>query len=209
MLRDAAVDIIAKRLGQRTDLTSDIIAEMQLIQATTLERNGKFFPWFLLSEWSSASTVASEERVALPTDFLCESEEYPFQILDSNGAWQNLTKRAYDYAFEMYPASEALPVLYAVGDDYFYLRPIPDAVYTIRMRYFKRGLSLATNIENVWLKWAPDLVIALVGEVMARQYTQNNALADTFAAKAGTAGEMLYSQHMAREEANRERNMVA
>jgi hypothetical protein len=207
MLRDTAVSIIAQRLGQRTDLTAAIIVEMQLQQDTALERNGKFTPWFLLSEWSSANTVANEERVPLPTDFLMEADEYPFQIyLDPT--WTNLVKTGYDYARKTYP-EPGQSKLYAMGDGYFYLFPNPDQIYPIRMKYYKKGLDItASNIENAWLKYAPDLVIAQTGEVMARQYTQNMQLAETFKAQAIEAFNSLYSQHVAREEVNRERKMV-
>ena len=61
MLRDAAVDLIMKRLGNSTDLTlrDDIINEMALAQETILEGD-ILSPWFLITEESDAVNALAE-----------------------------------------------------------------------------------------------------------------------------------------------------
>jgi len=216
MLRDAAVDIIMKRLGNNTDtsLRDDIINEMAFVQETILE-GGEFKPWFMLSEVSSVNGSASEERLALPSDFLMEYEQGALYRYDTSAdnPWVELVKDDIDRLRALYSETEDKPLYYALAGDYFLLKPTPDAVYTYKMRYYKTQTSLAgtygdaANVENAWLKHASDWFIGEVGAIIASQYLQSEVLAQRFMEQAAKGKLRVRTQHYAREEANWTRAM--
>lgn len=207
MLRDTAVSLIGLRLGQRTDLTSAILLEMQEVQNTVLEQH-EWLPWFLESEMASADCTADDERLPLPSDFLGELEEAGLWLYDATAEspFTELSKGTYDELLRKHP-TPAKPRAYAITGSYFLLKPTPDAVYSFKMRYYQADAILDTNIENKWLANASDLVMALTGVVMAEKYLQNGQLADRFKQDAGDAWARLYKRHVAWQEANQTRRM--
>jgi hypothetical protein len=172
MLRDAAVDIIAKRLGQRSGLDAQILAEMKLKQIA-LERS-PFLPWFLV-QCTSFSCGIGQEYAQPAATFLREVDAGSLWIQATDGAWSVLNKDDFDqlvaYFGVTYPLTTGYPTHYALLFNIvskFYLFPVPDANYGMRLWAFMQDAVLETNIENNWLKYAPDLLISETGMVMAR-----------------------------------------
>ena len=208
MDRDSAVTILENRLQRSdTETTSRIITEMQFVQETLLE-GAAFLPWFLLSENLTESTIAGEERVQVPNNFLREYEGGALWVYDTAGVkWLELKKDSYDYILNEFPTETEIPQKYALDNDYFRLKPTPDIVYTLRIKCYLRAAVLSTNIENNWLKNASDWLIAEVGAIMAKQHLRNKKLADEFKADAIIAKQRVYIAHEAREHANRDYTM--
>jgi len=213
--RDQAVDIIMARLVQRTDtsLRDKIIAE--LVRAQDQLERGSFLPWFLLSESSETSTTADEERVGLPSNFLREYEDGALYLVKSDGSWKELVKDDLDALRGLYPDNSKTgePRYYSLTGQYFILKPVPDKIYPLRMRYYKQDSSLAgsygdsNNIENQWLRYSPELLVGMAGEVIAGQYVFNAQLAQQFGQMAAAARVALYRQDVARQEVNASRTM--
>lgn len=209
MLRDIAVALLADRMN-RTDLTTRIINEMQFAQ-TQLE-NDVFLPWFLLTDVVSKSTVALDERLALPTDYLREPDE------DESNVWltdsttspptrNDLAKNTYGILVTKYKNSKyAQPLEYAVVNNYMRLRPIPDKIYTIQFLYYAADALLTTNIENGWLREAPDLLIAQTG-MQITKYPRDDVRYKMFSDDYKTARTALMVVDTARREANVDRFM--
>ena len=171
MTRDEAVTIIQQQLGFRTDLTASIITTMKLAQQQL--EVGPTLPWFLLSEKSFILTAAEEERVPVPTEFIEEYEESALVYVpdDTTAEHVILGKRDLDTLLKEFssvndPAITREPQFYAIRGVYFILFPTPDDIYRIQMTYYKKGLSLDTNIENVWLKHIPYLLIGKTGGML-------------------------------------------
>lgn len=209
MIRDTLFSLLAQRLGNRTDLITRMATEVQLLQETKLEGH-EWLPWFLETDKTTIDTTANDERIALPVDMLGEIEEEALWVVDSTQEQPlvPLRKMDYDDMIRMYPGT-GQPKAYAVGADYIFLGPVPDAVYTITLRYMAKDATLSTNIENKWLKHASDVVIAELGAIMAKQHMQFFELAATFEQDAQKAWNRLYTKHVARQEANHERVMEA
>ncbi len=171
MTRDEAVTIIQQQLGFRTDLTATIITTMKLAQGQL--EVGPTLPWFLLSEKSHILTTAEEERVPVPNEFIEEYEESAlvYKPDDTTQEDRILGKRDLDTMLKQFssvndPQVTREPQFYAIRGIYFILFPTPDDVYRIQMTYYKKGLSLDTNIENVWLKHIPYLLIGKTGNML-------------------------------------------
>lgn len=206
MTRDEVVSLLGYRLGSRTDLDAKIILEMAYVQVYTLEGTGAFTPWFLESELANVNTAAGEERVALPDDFLGEIEDqslWYYNPENTDSPYTELHKSSYDRLILRYQAS-SIPREYSIAGDYILLRPVPDAEYNLRMRYYASDVLVTTgNIENKWLKYAADLFMAEVGAVMASKHIMNQNLAAEFRNDAAIARQRLYTKHEVRKHSNR------
>lgn len=206
MLRDDLFALLAQRLGNRQDLIPRMETEVLLLQDTKLEQN-VWLPWFLETDTVWTVTVQGDEKVQLPADFLGEIEEQALWRVDGANLIP-LQKMDYDDMLARFSA-EGTPRAYAVGNGYIFLWPVPIEEITLRMRYLARAEPLTSNIENVWLKYASDVVIAELGAVLAKQHMQHGELAATFAEDARLAWDRLYKVHIGRQETNRARLMEA
>jgi hypothetical protein len=204
MIRDTLVGIIAQRLNNRTDLNEIIIAEMQMAQEMRMEQNGVFQPWFMVTEKSYEVTDVAEPRIPVPEDFVMEVEEQGFWYYSSITAKWIPLKKTSDEVGEVQQLSPGAPKSYSLVGDHFTIYPTPDAVYQIRFRYAAMQASLETNIENSWLKYASDLLLAEVGEVVAIQHMQNEKLAMGFRSAKSAAWERLHKMHESRAHTNRD-----
>lgn len=208
MTRDEAVTSIMNRLGNRTDLETDIITEMKIVQESVLEGHS-WLPWFLLSEIATETTVADEERVELPTDFLLEDDDQAlwwYDSSDTDNGWKPLAKDDLDILRERYPGTGE-PKAYALRGNYFIIKPTPDDSYTLKMSYYARDAALDTDIENEWLKHAADLLIAETCVVMAEEYIKDSESAERFKVAARRAWDRLYRKHVSRQETGAMRTM--
>jgi len=208
MLRNTAVRLLAQRLNNRTDLDEAIIQEMQLAQEMRMEQGGRFTPWFMVTEYATKLTDPQENRIPVPDDFVIELEEEPVWVLATDGVWKPLTKKG-EGALQQYfgETLQLLPTHYALEGDHFTLFPVPDQAYQVRFRYGARQAPLTTNIENSWLKFAPDLMIGEVGEAVAMHVMQNDKLAAGFTKTKNEAWERLFIMNEARIHANRSYQM--
>ncbi len=220
MTRDEIVSAVLGRCVRSGDTTLQASAETELriLVEQELER-GATLPWFLLSEFLTATTVIGEERVPLPTnvggvtgrDFLREHETCSLWILpESATKYVELVKDDYDAIYnELGGGSDSYgqPTKYSLDNQYFYLKPTPDKAYSLRMRVYLREPRLSSNIENGWTKNAGDLLIARLGIVIAGQYIRDAEALANFTAARQTAEDALWRAHEAREHAGRSYSM--
>lgn len=180
MDRSAAVTRIQRELGFRTDLSTEIIAALQDAQVELEE--AVELPWFLKDEGlSDMTTVADTQTVALPTGFIREFEDDALHIYDSTAdedeQWTPLVKDTMEYLRANYPGS-GTPVGYCLGVSSYFLFPIPDAIFNLRQVFYKKDTTLATDVENLWLEHAHDLMIGVAGQKIARALRDRNALVE-------------------------------
>jgi hypothetical protein len=205
------LNLLMQRLGNRTeaDLRASCVLEMILAQQTKLE-NGAITPWFLAKDSSGLVTAASQRSVTVPTDFIREFQEMPLYLVDSSGTRQKLLKKSWEELVDIYGLeATGQPLQYALVGGAFQMFPLPLQVYSLELKYAAKQGDVADDAgsENTWCKWAPDLVIAVTGEVVAAQYLQNMEMAGGFAAMEAVALRRLDTAEVARDEANRERAM--
>ena len=223
MTRDEAIKLILQRCGNRADdtvLQAAAVLEMALAQETVLEQ-ADFKPWFLLSEVMRASTGAAEQRMPLPDRFLEEHEEGLLWIKNpSSGKYEPLTRDDADKLEDYYGETQSRkPEKYAIVRNYIVLFPVPDLAYPLKMRCYQREVTLTyafgseagqvmagSPVTNAWLTNAADWIIGETGAQIAGQYLKDRETAARFQEDANKAKQRLYVQHIAREEANRDRS---
>lgn len=166
MDRDTALLRITDGLGFRSDLATKVILRMQETQRD-LER-GDTLPDFLIKEGQTLSLLQVGNSVALPDDFLRRSSlELRYTPADSTIS-KTVPWRNYDAAYQTFsdrdPTGPSVAVLRASTILFF---PIADRDYTLTWDYYAKAALLTTNVENVWLANAPELIIGDAGLRMA------------------------------------------
>ena len=167
-------------------------------------------PWFLSTKDTSLSTAATVRTVTLPSSFLFEDEDEGFLITDSDGKKREIRKASYqDAALADYltndedGASTGVPEQYSIHAQTLYLFPTPDKVYTLELNYYATDTTLSTDaIENDWLLYASDVLIARAGLQIAR-FTRDMDAIQLFSPDLATAVRRMMDQSTARREANR------
>lgn len=188
MTRDDAVTRIQRILGFTTSFTTEIIdalkdAQVDLETGVQYPQGiGTFLPWFLIPELSYIDTVADEERVPLPSDYIQEAEISALWIFDSTATdpedeYTHLAKGDLDALRVLYPGT-GQPRAYALVGQYYRLKPTPDDVYRLKHIYYAKDAVLSSNIENNWLKYAPTLMIGTAGRKIAAARRDQAAVAE-------------------------------
>lgn len=211
MTRDEAVSEIQQMLGFRTDKADEI--QRELIRQQNLLENGLELPYFLRSEVTDLTTTANNERLTPPTDFLREWDEDSLSIQSTddggNTIWTPLEKDGPTYLRNYYQNLSMLtgvPEAYAYDGTSFILFPMPDAVYTLRMIYYKKDTKLIGNVENKWLQYLPYLLIAKAGFILASSLRDQGAQ-QIFAAMLQEQMALLVNQTVAIDGAGRKYSM--
>lgn len=212
MIRDDAVTRILSRLGNRdpVEYTTIILYEMDDAQRYELEGDASLLPWFMLSESSGALFTPGEERLEIPEDFVMEFEDSPLQTLNfESNRYVPLKKDDWDAIVAKYAESApGMPKAYALVNQYFRVAPVPDLEYPAKFIYFaQQPLPSVANVENSWLKYAADLLLARTGYTVASKHLQDMELAGKFLAEGVIARARLWRLNEARLHANHEYQM--
>lgn len=203
MDRAAAVTRIQRVLGFHTGLSTEIIDALQDAQQE-LEFEPEL-PWFLLTDVTELSTTKDEEKLATPTGFIREWEDDALFYFDSAAADEDkytpLNKDDVQFLRGDLPGS-GTPKKYALVDSNFFIFPTPDAVYKIRLVYYKEDTVLSSNVENGWLKNMPTLMVGVAGLKVASPARDKDAFAE-FQRLEARGRALLVTQNNARFHENR------
>ena len=163
--RDDAVALIQDGLGNRSGEETRIIRAMKAAQAK-LEARAEL-PWFLQTQVDVASSTSP---LAVPDTMLAEVEDpTALWIVEDDGSLTPVYKKDFE-TLSLNPNLKGTgkPQFYALVGSYRYLFPQPDKSYTFRTLYYSVDSPLDTNIKNAWLTFAPNLLIAEAGFMVAR-----------------------------------------
>ena len=207
MLRDQLVKVLAWRLGNRKDMEERIIAEMDLAQELVLEQH-PWKPWFLAKDLEGVSLQAGESSFALPADYLDEAEDAVLWLVEpETGGYIECQKETVEDLRRFLP-TYALPYAYAVDKGFVKLSSGVPVALNVSWQYMaKDALMSLDNVETLWLKYAPDLVLAALGAEIAGKHLQNPTLAGTFQSDMGQAWQRLQALDTAKKELNQQRAM--
>jgi hypothetical protein len=189
MLNKEVLDLIMKRLGNRTAATLRATVLIELNNKISQLEQGDVLPWFLQDIWLG-QTVASQDYVDVISDYLRDDDEGQAEINDttvSPAVWSKFTKTSYGKLREKTANCTAqLPALYAVHGEKVYFGPAPNQVYSFRVPYYKRSTSVADNtqaVSNKWLLNFFNFVTLDTIDFVARTHTRDNSLVAAIAAE--------------------------
>jgi hypothetical protein len=209
MLRDKAVDLVAFRLGQRTDLRDTIIAEMDHLIQTELSKSGHYFLW-QRGSWGVLGTLMPGYMQLNMSGVLALDEDTPLSI--SKFPADAKPEQLY-FSDGFYPdivpntQPRGIPGYWCwVGDGVIEFDRVADVTYAIYGRAYVTDAPLdgtygdANNVENRWLRNAPDVVIAAVGRRMSMSLV-GDRLFKMFDNDYQKAWNRAYTEDIARREA--------
>jgi hypothetical protein len=226
MLGSAAVSEVQQILGWRTDKATQILAALQYAQ-TEREKPGLTFPWWLWKEDQSLPALTiNSQTLALPSDFIQDSEEkdgniryvpttanartfflkkMDFEIAEKNffGDWSSF----WDVAIEaVNPLSPGTPKAYVLRQSSIRIYPKPDAAYVLTWSYWGKADTITLNTENAWLANAPWVLIADASKKLGADL-QNGAAVATAQQIGQMAEQNMFRSTIARRESGRSRRM--
>lgn len=135
---------VANRINDdlnRDDLTAQ--AKLEIVSAIRYYQSNLF--WFT-EEKATTNTVANQELVALPDDYL---SHLSLRITDGNWSYP-LKMRDYSWLEESYdPQSFGCPVEFALWEEQIRLFPIPDSSdYVLTMSYYRKFDELSNDSDS-------------------------------------------------------------
>jgi len=166
MTRGEAVALISQRLGSRSGLSTEIVAELNF-QQQILER-APFLPTFLRKITAVVATASNP--LAVPTGFLREVPDDVALWVTVEGVETPLTKRTYgELLGDEELRGTGQPTRYALVASNFYLFKSPDQAYAYTVVHYGADTILSSDAStNLWLTKAPQLLIARTGLQMAK-----------------------------------------
>ncbi len=150
------------------------------IQAEILSAIGHYEQqrfWFTEGQ-ATASTVAGQANIAVPTDLL---EPASLALTDSAGSnTPPMTRRSWDYYLGRGGSdatyAQGTPCEYTYFADQFWFLPTPDAVYTLTLSYVKTLGALATGTDtNAWMTDGEELVRSRAAAAVNIRYLKDGA----------------------------------
>jgi len=90
----------------------------------------------------------------------------------------------------------------------FYFRPIPEEVTNLRLLFYQADDDITEGgSANLWLTYAPDVILNEVGAIMATHYVNMPEVAQRFEGAAQAAKLRLLTETIQRREAGMMRQM--
>jgi hypothetical protein len=208
MLRNAAVDLLTFRLGSRDDLRDLIIAEMDLVISTELDRMGTYYLWQLTANYNLGTLATGDYTLDLSAAGVLGFDENSFlraQAGSVDAPFMNLHFQ--DFLQEPLVSDTGTPEAWSwKTTDIMSFNCRASEPFTIFGNVYLTSASIAgtyadgtNNIENLWLKYAPDVVIGAVGERMGQNLMANEITA-RFNAHKVQALARCYNEDIARRE---------
>lgn len=207
---DDAITEIKEGLSYRRTGDEEITRAIQRAQFT-LEKPGRTLPWFLVKENQLLSTVANQDYVDLPDDFIKEVDYSPLRYSYDGSISPNVKYlvKGNDKSIRAYFTNESGIVISGGPDQYILLKdtiriyPTPDLVYSLYWDYYGKADELTTGgDENAWLDNNPDILIGLAGFYVAQRKRDQGAVS-LFQGQYNNGQRQLISDNEERDLANR------
>lgn len=213
MLRSAAISIIQRGLGFRTDLSDEIVSALQ--QAQRLLEQGRSLPDFLKEEDATLTVTSGTADIAFPTGFIREVDGETFRRTDTNTERIVKLEKFIDLTLlrqtlETPETDPGAPIAYYVRKASFAFFPERDASYDLTYSYYKKATELTSDIENAWLASAPDVLIGRAGMLIAEDLGSDPGMKARylkFKDMHDVAWRGMFSETILRSEANYPMNM--
>lgn len=180
MTRSEAIARIQRGLGFRSDLETEIISALQ--EAQRYLEKGRSLPRFLLQEDQTLALPSGSANVSLPTGFIREKRDEGLRYVNSTTQKTvTLEKLSLNIAVERFYGEDAgKPLAYVLRAEAITFYPERDTAYSLTWSYYKRSVSLATEVSNnEWLDedtGAPEALIGRAGMIVAEDLGNAPAL---------------------------------
>lgn len=227
MILDQAIKEVQQIIGWRSDKIAEITNALQYSQ-TEREKPGITFPWWLLKEDIALPALTiGNQSLALPSDFIEESEPNQPNLRYNSGVPNTRTfflkkgdyKTLEEYYFGRWAStydtdatqvfqciSPGSPKSYVLRANSIRVYPAPDRAYVLTWSYWGRDAVQQTGQENNWLKNAPWVLIGDAAKKIGSDLGNSNAVS-TASGILSMAESNMFRSVISRADAGRTRSM--
>lgn len=210
MTNKEMLDLIMKRLGNRTTIGLRATVLIELNEKIRQLEQSETLPWFLESVWETQA-LQNLETIDLPEDYLRDDDDGVPEIRDVSitpPQWTKIGKLSYSQLrVKTANALYQIPKYFAVYGDKVYFGPFPDTDYDFRLPYFKRTEPVVEDtspISNKWLKNFFNFMTLDTIDAVARTHTRDKELVASISADLNVAHALMTTAIEARIHAGRE-----
>lgn len=193
------IELLRQRLGNRSQLDTQIVQEINFVQAVA--ERAPSLPWFLRAITTFAASTAS---VSCPTGFLrLATMDECLWVVTDEGEDLALAKDDYGYLRRQDDLQgSAQPEAFALVGSKFYFFPTPDKEYTFKLDSFTADstLVLSSAETNLWSTHAPYVLISKAGKALALAL-RSVEVYEQFALMEKEAERLLVIENVARDQA--------
>jgi hypothetical protein len=162
-----AIAYINRHCGYRTGGETNILLELNSAKQSLEDDERLSEVWFLQKENTSLVTVANTRTVAIPSDFVKESEDagglFRYEATDTNDPYKELIKQDLAWLRRTKTGTDK-PAFYAIWGNDFHLFPLPDDAYPLRLFYKYAASDYAVGeVARDWLLHTPLLLAGRAG----------------------------------------------
>jgi len=166
MMRSEAITIIKRGLGYRQTQDASIVAALK--QAQRDAELGQTLPNWLVAFNAPLNVIQPFGAVDAPPGFIRLHDEYPMFYFGPDGDTVSIPRRNQTEAIAAYGQAPAVAgtypqVMSVLNKTLFGLYPAPGVSFTAYLNYYKAEPVLDSDIENQWLKYAPNYIVGMAG----------------------------------------------
>lgn len=178
MTRSEAVIQIQEGIGFRTDLVDNIV--LKLKEAQRLFESGRTLPFFLKFEDQPLVIPVGSANVDLPSGFIKEVENESLRIIDPVSSEKRFLEKFIDLDMMIRSLTgptvpDGYPKAYMIRNTGITFLPNRNVETTATWSYYKQDVVLDNDVENGWLRYAPDAMIGKAGGLMVRSLGVSDA----------------------------------
>jgi hypothetical protein len=178
MTRGEAVVQIQEGLGFRSDLNDNII--LKLKEAQRLFESGRTLPFFLKNEDQPLIIPIGDANVVLPSGFIKEVENESLRIIDPINNEKYFLEKFIDLDMMIRSLTgpsvpDGYPKAYMIRNTGITFLPKRNIETTATWSYYMQDVVLDNDVENGWLRYAPDAMIGKAGGLMVRSLGVSDA----------------------------------
>lgn len=196
-------DLILTRARRAGDPTLRTVLPNELRQMVQAWERSPFMPWFLEKTSSGLVTVTSADTINEPSDYLLIVENTKVYSTNTSNTRTKLTRAYHEDIEESFNGIDpGPPTHFDIFGGKIYFGPTPDAVYTIRMKYYAKTTPPPDDnnvIDNQWAINAEDLFITESAYRLQASYIKDMKVAAELRAQSNSIRSELHKYNEARK----------
>lgn len=203
MLNSEFWDFTLRRCRRAGDTVLRADAILEFTRMLQSWERSPFNPWFLEKVATGLTTVANQQTLAIPTDYLLLVEDTDVFVVNADGDDQTLERGFHEDLENKYANADAgLPKTYDIFANLLYFGPVPEATFAIKLKYFANTTvppDDGATLTNAWVVNAEDFCITALASRLVQDYIKDDKRAAILTTQAAGLRAELHKYNEARK----------
>lgn len=203
MLNSEFWDFTLRRCRRAGDTVLRADAILEFTRMLQSWERSPFNPWFLEKVATGLTTVANQQTLAIPTDYLLLVEDTDVFVVNADGDDQTLERGFHEDLENKYANADAgLPKTYDIFANLFYFGPKPAATFAVKLKYFAKTIvppDDGATLTNAWVVNAEDFCITALASRLVQDYIKDDKRAAILTTQAAGLRAELHKYNEARK----------